>query len=119
MIKAVELVGGIGRFVKAGAIVVVKANIPWNVPPQLKATTDPLVVRMVVHLCFQAQAAREAGATVLEVDEVSAKLYQPTAIPGGVYLKESLINKRVPAVGQSPGVDRVPGPGRAEGNRGS
>jgi len=120
VIKAVELVGGIGRFVKPGAIVVVKPNIAWNVPPQLKATTDPLVVRMVVHLCFQARAAkvyvfdrtcsnprltyvtsgiaraaREAGATVLEVDEVSARLYQPIAIPGGVYLKESLINKRV------------------------
>jgi len=56
--KAVDLVGGIGRFVKPGDVVVVKPNIAFNSPPEYKATTDPLVVRTMVHLCYQARAAR-------------------------------------------------------------
>ena len=44
--QAVELVGGIGSYVGRGDVVVVKPNIAFNSPPQYKATTDPLVVRV-------------------------------------------------------------------------
>ena len=54
--KALDLVGGITRFVKPGDIVVVKPNIGFNQPPLYKATTDPVIVREVVHLCFAAGA---------------------------------------------------------------
>ncbi len=120
VIKAIDMVGGINRFVKPGDIVVVKPNIGWNRPPYLKADTDPLIVRTIVHLCFQAlaskvyvfdrtcdnprlayrnsgieKAAREAGARVLPVNSVNSKLYKKIAIPQGRFLKESLINRYI------------------------
>jgi uncharacterized protein (DUF362 family) len=116
---AVDLVGGIGAFVKPGHVVVVKPNIGWNSPPEVKATTDPLVVRTLVHLCFKAgaskvfvfdrsvsnprlayvtsgiqKAAEEAGARVLRVDNVAdAKLYPRFTIPDAYFLTESLVNR--------------------------
>jgi uncharacterized protein (DUF362 family) len=118
--QAVELVGGIGSYVGRGDVVVVKPNIAFNSPPQYKATTDPLVVRVIVDLCFRAgaakvlvfdrtvsnprlsyvtsgiqRAAEEAGARVLQVDEVTSKLYKKITVAGGVYLKETLVNRYI------------------------
>jgi len=118
--RAVELVGGIGSFVKPGDTVAVKPNIGWNSTPELHADTHPLVVRTVVHLCFQAQAskvyvfdrsvnnpeltyvtsgiaaaAREAGARVEQAGRVEGSWYRTIKVPGGSYLKESLVFRRV------------------------
>ena len=118
--KAIDLVGGIRKFVKPGSVVVVKPNMAWNSPPHLKADTDPLVVRTVVHLCFQAlaskvyvfdrttnnptlayansgiaEAAKSAGAKVFFVDDVSSKLYTKVPIKGAAWLKESLVNRYI------------------------
>jgi uncharacterized protein (DUF362 family) len=118
--KAIELVGGITAFVKPGDTVVVKPNIGWNSPPELKATTDPLVVRAIVHLCFQAlaskvyvfdrsvansrltyvtsgiqKAAEEAGAKVFHVDEITDTMYKRISMPDARYLKETLVNRYV------------------------
>lgn len=118
--RAVELVGGIQRFVRPGDVVVVKPNIAWNSPPELRADTDPQVVRAVVGLCFLARAskvyvfdrttsnprlsyitsgiaraAEEAGARVLYVDEVDGKLYKKIPIPGASVLKETLVNRHI------------------------
>ncbi len=56
--KAINAVGGMRRFVKAGDVVVVKPNIGWDRSPQLAATTHPLVVRAVVEECLAAGAKR-------------------------------------------------------------
>jgi uncharacterized protein (DUF362 family) len=118
--RAVDLVGGIGRYVGRGDVVAVKPNIGFNSPPQYKATTDPVVVRTVVELCFQAgaskvyvfdrtvsnprlsyvtsgieRAAEQAGAKVLLVDDVNSRLYKQITVRDGVYLKETLVNKHV------------------------
>jgi uncharacterized protein (DUF362 family) len=118
--RAVELVGGIGRYVGRGDVVAVKPNIGFNSPPQYKATTDPLVVRTIVELCFQAgaskvyvfdrtvsnpklsyvtsgieRAAEQAGAKVLYVADVNSRLYKQITVRDGVYLKETLVNKYV------------------------
>ena len=118
--QAVELVGGIGRYVGRGDVVAVKPNIAFNSPPQYKATTDPLVVRTIVDMCFQAgaskvyvfdrtvsnprlsyvtsgieRAAEQAGAKVLYVDDVSSKLYKKISVADGVYLKETLVNRYI------------------------
>jgi uncharacterized protein (DUF362 family) len=100
-------------------VVVVKPNIGWNSPPEVKATTDPLVVRTLVHLCFQAgasrvvvfdrsvsnprlayvtsgiqKAAEEAGARMLQVDDVAdRKLYPRVTIADAYFLTESLVNR--------------------------
>jgi uncharacterized protein (DUF362 family) len=118
--QAVELVGGIGRYVGRGDVVAVKPNIAFNSPPQYKATTDPLVVRTIVDMCFQAgaskvyvfdrsvsnprlsyvtsgieRAAEQAGAKVLYVDDVNSRLYKKISVADGVYLKETLVNRYI------------------------
>jgi uncharacterized protein (DUF362 family) len=116
---AVDLIGGIRAYVKPGHVVVVKPNIGWNSPPEVKATTDPVVVRTLVHLCFEAgaakvyvfdrsvdnprlayvtsgiqRAAEEAGAKVMQVDNTrDTKLYARIAIPGAYDLQDSLVNR--------------------------
>ena len=57
-VKAVEKMGGIGRFVKKGDIVVVKPNMAWDRTPEQAANTDPGVVAALVELCYKAGAKR-------------------------------------------------------------
>ncbi|MBN2325359.1 MAG: DUF362 domain-containing protein [Spirochaetes bacterium] len=117
---ALEAFGGIGRFVRPGDRVVVKPNIAWNSPPHLKATTDPVIVRTVVDLCFKANAAsvmvfdrtcsnpklsyttsgimdaaKEAGAKVIYVNDVSKKLYPSISVKGATFLKETTVNRHI------------------------
>ena len=56
--KAVEELGGMGKFVSKGDIVVLKANISWDRVPAQAATTNPDVVAEVVKLCLDAGAKR-------------------------------------------------------------
>jgi uncharacterized protein (DUF362 family) len=57
-LAAVNVLGGMKRFVSRGDIVVVKPNIGWNRAPQFAANTDPFVVGAVVRMCFDAGAGR-------------------------------------------------------------
>ncbi len=57
-VRAVEAMGGMGRFVRAGDTVVVKPNIGWDRAPQYAATTNPMVVAALVELCYKAGAKR-------------------------------------------------------------
>ncbi len=54
--KAIESLGGIGRWVKRGSKVLVKPNIGWDVPPEGAANTHPAVVRRIVEHCIEAGA---------------------------------------------------------------
>ena len=56
--RAVEAVGGMGRFVKRGEKVVIKPNIGWNRLPEQAANTNPDVVAEVVRLVIAAGAAK-------------------------------------------------------------
>lgn len=56
--KAIELLGGIKRFVKAGEKVVIKPNVAFASPPILGATAHPAVVSEVVRLCKEAGAGQ-------------------------------------------------------------
>lgn len=51
-------IGGIGRFVSRGDIVVVKPNIGWDRTPEYAANTNPEVVAAVVGLCIEAGAKK-------------------------------------------------------------
>jgi uncharacterized protein (DUF362 family) len=55
--RAVELIGGMGRFVKKGQTVVVKPNIGWDRTPEQAANTNPEVVAAVVSMALEAGAA--------------------------------------------------------------
>jgi uncharacterized protein (DUF362 family) len=119
-VEAVSLVGGIRKYVKPGDVVVVKPNIGFNSRPELKANTDPVIVRTVVHLCFQAlaskvyvfdravnnpkltyttsgiaDAAKSAGAKVFYVNEVTRKLYPAVTIEGARFLRETTVNRYI------------------------
>lgn len=53
---AVDGLGGMGRFVSRGDIVVVKPNIGWDRTPEYAATTNPEVVASLVAMCYEAGA---------------------------------------------------------------
>jgi uncharacterized protein (DUF362 family) len=54
--KAIELLGGIERFVKEGETVAIKPNVAFASPPMLGATAQPELVAQVVTLCYKAGA---------------------------------------------------------------
>jgi uncharacterized protein (DUF362 family) len=56
--KALEALGGIGRFVKKGQRVVLKPNMSFANPPERASTTHPLVVTTVAQACMDAGAER-------------------------------------------------------------
>jgi uncharacterized protein (DUF362 family) len=56
VIKAIELLGGIERFVRQGEMVAIKPNVAFASPPMLGATAQPELVAEVVMLCYKAGA---------------------------------------------------------------
>ncbi len=58
VVKAVEIAGGIGAFVKTGDTVVIKPNMGWDRTPELGANTHPLVMRALAELALDAGAAK-------------------------------------------------------------
>jgi hypothetical protein len=56
--RAVEALGGMGRFVRRGERVVIKPNIGWNRTPEQAANTNPDVVAEVVRLVVAAGAGK-------------------------------------------------------------
>jgi uncharacterized protein (DUF362 family) len=62
---ALQQLGGMGRFIARGDVVVIKPNISWDRAPEQAANTNPEVVAEVVRLC------REAGAGNVIVTDVS------------------------------------------------
>lgn len=55
---AIDTLGGIGRFVARGDVVMVKPNIGWDRTPEQAANTNPVVVATLVKLCFDAGASK-------------------------------------------------------------
>lgn len=55
---ALDAMGGIGKFISRGDIVVIKPNIGWDRTPEQAANTNPDVVAAVVKLCFEAGAKK-------------------------------------------------------------
>jgi len=109
--RAVELVGGMGAFVRVGQRVLVKPNIGWDREPEQAANTHPDVVTAVVRMCLEAGAAevsvfdrtcndqrlcyRRSGieAAVARIEDRRVKLFHPderryrsVPIPGGKLL---------------------------------
>jgi uncharacterized protein (DUF362 family) len=58
---AVDAIGGIGRFVRRGDVVVIKPNVAFERAAALGATTNPEVLAALIHL------VREAGAAEVRV----------------------------------------------------
>jgi len=56
--KAMENLGGMGRFIAKNDVVVIKPNIAWDRTPEQAANTTPEMVAEVVRQCWQAGAKR-------------------------------------------------------------
>ena len=108
--SALKEMGGMGRFIKAGDVVVVKPNIGWDRAPEQAGNTNPDLVAEVVRECLKAGAkkvrifdhtcntaqrcysnsgiqekAEGAGAEVVFIDEERFKM---TTLKNGKLLKE-------------------------------
>jgi uncharacterized protein (DUF362 family) len=55
---AIETLGGMGKFVSKGDVVMIKPNIGWDRTPELAACTNPEVVRTLVEMCLAAGAKK-------------------------------------------------------------
>jgi uncharacterized protein (DUF362 family) len=75
---ALGALGGMGRFIKKGDVVVLKPNVAFDTPPPLGATTHPETLRAVAMLVLEAGAAR-----VYVADN-------PINSPTGCFLKSGL-----------------------------
>ena len=85
--------GGMEKFVKKGATVVVKPNIGWDRTPEQAANTDPAVVAALVEMSYKAGAKRVivsapsegADFTVVGIGDMSGDVFGngKTAIRGG------------------------------------
>ena len=67
--EAVDLLGGIQKFVKAGATVLIKPNQTVFYSAEEGCTTDPLVVGALIRL------AKEAGAAKVQIAESSGGFF--------------------------------------------
>jgi uncharacterized protein (DUF362 family) len=119
--KAIQLMGGMGLFVKKGQTVVVKPNIGFPRQPEVGATTNPLLVKTIIESCYSAgakkvyvfdnvvmptsgnsrncykisgieDAARAAKAIVIPVDDFN---YREVKIPGGKTLKTADVHSLI------------------------
>jgi uncharacterized protein (DUF362 family) len=61
--KAIELLGGIERFVRPGETVAIKPNVAFASPPILGATANPELVAEVVRLCYSRGKAKKVIVT--------------------------------------------------------
>ena len=57
---ALAPIGGIGRFVKKGQRVVIKANIAWARTPDQACTNNPALFSALIRMCYAAGAKRVA-----------------------------------------------------------
>jgi len=55
---AIDAIGGIGKYISRGDVVVIKPNIGWDRTPEQAGNTNPEVVATVVKLCFEAGAKK-------------------------------------------------------------
>jgi uncharacterized protein (DUF362 family) len=76
--QAFHALGGAGRFIARGDVVVVKPNIGWDRVPEQAATTNPEVVAEIVRLCT------EAGAKKVIVTDVSCHDARPSFQRSGI-----------------------------------
>jgi uncharacterized protein (DUF362 family) len=56
--RALQELGGIGRFISRGDVVIVKPNIAWDRTPEQAANTNPDVVAELVRQCWSAGAKK-------------------------------------------------------------
>lgn len=57
-VKAIDLMGGIEKFIKKNSVVVIKPNMGWDRVPEQAGNTNPQVVAALIDLSFKAGAKK-------------------------------------------------------------
>ncbi len=70
--KAIELLGGIEKFVKPGDVVAIKPNVAFASPPILGATANPELVAEMVRLCYSRGKAKKVIVTDNPINDPSS-----------------------------------------------
>lgn len=116
--KAINVFGGMKRFVKKNQVVVIKPNIGWNAEPERAANTNPKLISRVVERCFEAgakdvyvfdhtcdnwqlcytnssieKAVKDAGGKIVPGN--SESYYQDVDIPEGKSLKKAAVHELI------------------------
>lgn len=114
--KALETLGGIGKYVQKGQKIVIKPNIGWDRTPELAGNTNPDLIAALVKKCLEAgaskvtvfdntcdqwqkcytssgieKAAKAAGALVVPAND--EKYFKEVSLPNGVKLKKAKIHE--------------------------
>ncbi|MDR2338758.1 MAG: DUF362 domain-containing protein [Deltaproteobacteria bacterium] len=114
--RALEALGGLGRYVKSGQTVLVKPNMGWAVAPELAANTNPELIAHIIKNCINLGAKKvyvfdntcdnwasaykdsgleaasmEAGATVAPAN--GSGYFQEVEIPGSQYLSTTELHE--------------------------
>jgi uncharacterized protein (DUF362 family) len=116
---AVDLMGGMGRFVQKNDKVVIKPNMSFPTGPERASNTHPVVVSTLAAMCRDAGAAKvlvldnplSRAERCLEASGIQAacrplgddmvhmatnrSLYKEVAVPGGLALEEALVQRDV------------------------
>ncbi|MFH1073649.1 MAG: DUF362 domain-containing protein [Candidatus Firestonebacteria bacterium] len=117
--ESLELIGGLGLFVKPGMRVLVKPNLLSAVAPERAVTTHPSVVKAVIRLVKEAEgipflgdchggiltgtetllsetkmteAASAAGAEIVNLEKLGSDLYEGIAVSKGIKEFDRIIN---------------------------
>lgn len=116
--RAIQEMGGMGKYIKKGQKVVVKPNIGWDKVPELAGNTNPKLIGEIVKQCFAAgasevvvfdhtcddwrkcytnsgieAAAKAQGAKVMPAHEET--YYRSVNLPGGKTLKSTKIHQAI------------------------
>lgn len=116
--KAMAELGGLGKFVKKGHVVVVKPNIGWDKGPEMAANTNPQLVGEIVRQCIKAgakevkvldhtcnewrncysnsgieDAVKKAGGKMIPANEES--YYREISLPKGIKLKKTKVHEAI------------------------
>jgi uncharacterized protein (DUF362 family) len=87
---AVDVVGGIDKFVKSGDVVCIKPNLSFASNIDCGATTNPAIVRQMVRLCLDAGASR-----IIVLDHT---IHEATLCVERSRIEEAIIDKKVSLV---------------------
>jgi uncharacterized protein (DUF362 family) len=93
---ALEGLGGINRFIKAGQSVAIKVNVTWDAPPNTASNTDPELLRAMIKLVREAGASRVIVCDHVIGSETSASVTLPLSGIGKV-LEETRVEKAIMA----------------------
>jgi uncharacterized protein (DUF362 family) len=116
--KAIEAMGGLGKYIKKGQKVLIKPNIGWDAIPERAANTNPVLISELVKQCFNAgakevnvfdntcnewtqcyknsgieKAVKDAGGKMVPGN--SESYYQYVELPKGTKLKNAKVHELV------------------------